>query len=155
MPDILIAENLRGAAVDVLRSRFDVTFMPELWKDPAKLLECIGDYRALLVRNQTDVNAAVIATGKKLVVIGRAGVGLDAVPWFRERDVAAVATDTPNFEVLPGEDPAVISPVHLAAIRDEVTARFAPLPGAQPLALADTAAAAAQAIVQDPDPVPH
>jgi kynurenine formamidase len=46
------------------------------------------------------------------------GVGLDSVPWFRERDVAAVATDTPNFEVLPGEDPAVISPVHLAAIRD-------------------------------------
>ena len=69
MPDILIAENIRGAAVDVLRSRFDVTFMPELWKDPAKLLECIGDYRALLVRNQTDVNAAVIAAGKKLVVI--------------------------------------------------------------------------------------
>jgi kynurenine formamidase len=46
------------------------------------------------------------------------GVGLDSVPWFRERDVAAVATDTPNFEVLPGEDPNVISPVHLAAIRD-------------------------------------
>jgi kynurenine formamidase len=46
------------------------------------------------------------------------GIGLDCVPWLRQRDIAAVATDTPNLEVLPGEVPDVISPVHLAAIRD-------------------------------------
>jgi kynurenine formamidase len=46
------------------------------------------------------------------------GIGLACVPWLRERDIAAVATDTPNLEVLPGENPEVISPVHLAAIRD-------------------------------------
>jgi phospholipase C len=38
---------------------------------------------------------------------------------------------------------------HLAAIRDEVVAQFAPLPGARP------AAAEAHAVVQDPDEVPH
>ncbi len=96
MPDILIAENLRGAAVDGLRSRFDVTFMPELWKDPAKLLECIGDYRALLVRNQTDVNAAVIAAGNKLVVIGRAGVGLDNVDVAAATKAGVLVTSTPD-----------------------------------------------------------
>ena len=46
------------------------------------------------------------------------GVGLAAAAWFRERDLAAVAADTPNVEVLPGEDPEVISPAHLACIRD-------------------------------------
>jgi kynurenine formamidase len=35
------------------------------------------------------------------------------VPWFRERDVAAVATDTMPLEVWPGEDEAVLLPVHL------------------------------------------
>lgn len=46
------------------------------------------------------------------------GIGLASAPWFRERDVAAVAADTPNVEVLPGEDPNVISPAHLVCIRD-------------------------------------
>ena len=38
---------------------------------------------------------------------------VDTVPWFRERDVAAVATDTMPFEVWPGEDEAALLPVHL------------------------------------------
>src|SRR5665213_2263288 len=96
MPDILIAENLCGAAIDTLRSRFDVTFLPELWKDPRQLLECVGNYRALLVRNQTDVNAAVIDAGRKLVVIGRAGVGLDNVDVAAATRACVLVTSTPD-----------------------------------------------------------
>jgi phospholipase C len=44
---------------------------------------------------------------------------------------------------------------HLAAIRDEVTARFAPLAGAQPALVSATVPATAHAVVQDPDAVPH
>ncbi len=46
------------------------------------------------------------------------GIGIDSLRWLRERDFAAVASDTPNVEVLPGEDPRVLSPVHLVALRD-------------------------------------
>jgi len=83
MSDILISENIRGGAVDALSSRFEVEILPDLWKDPAELLKRVGDVRALIVRNQTQVNAEVFAAAKKLVVVGRAGVGLDNV------DVAA------------------------------------------------------------------
>jgi len=79
MPDILISENIRGAAVDALSSRFEVEILPDLWKDPAELLKRVADVRALIVRNQTQVNADVFAAAKKLVVVGRAGVGLDNV----------------------------------------------------------------------------
>ncbi len=41
------------------------------------------------------------------------GLSWKAVPWLRERDVAAVATDTLAFEVWPGEDDAALFPVHL------------------------------------------
>jgi kynurenine formamidase len=41
------------------------------------------------------------------------GPSLKTVEWFRDRDVAAVATDNLTFEVFPGEDPAAILPVHL------------------------------------------
>ncbi len=79
MPDILISENIRGAAVDALAARFNVEILPDLWKDPADLLKRVAAVRALIVRNQTQVNAEVFAAAKKLVVVGRAGVGLDNV----------------------------------------------------------------------------
>ena len=46
------------------------------------------------------------------------GLSTDAVPWMRDHDVAAVATDTLALEVYPGEDPAVLFPVHLLQLRD-------------------------------------
>ncbi len=41
------------------------------------------------------------------------GPGMDAVRWFHAHDVAAVATDTMAFEVLPGELEGLFLPVHL------------------------------------------
>lgn len=46
------------------------------------------------------------------------GLGIDAVPWLHQREVAAVATDTNAVEVIPFEDPATLLPVHLLCIRD-------------------------------------
>lgn len=41
------------------------------------------------------------------------GPSLQTVRWFRERDVAAVATDNLTFEVFPGEREGLVLPVHL------------------------------------------
>jgi len=41
------------------------------------------------------------------------GPAMKAAAWFRERDVAAVATDNMTFEVFPGERKDCILPVHL------------------------------------------
>jgi kynurenine formamidase len=46
------------------------------------------------------------------------GIGLQTMPWLRERDIAAICSDTTNVEVMPGEDPQLVSPCHLVAIRD-------------------------------------
>jgi kynurenine formamidase len=46
------------------------------------------------------------------------GLTMATVPWFRDRDVAAVATDTLAFECFPGEDERVLFPVHLLHLRD-------------------------------------
>jgi len=43
------------------------------------LLAIIGDYEALIVRSASQVTAQVIEAGKKLMVIGRAGVGIDNI----------------------------------------------------------------------------
>src|ERR1017187_4420596 len=96
MPDILISENIRGAAVDALSSRFDIAFLPELCKDPAELSKRIGDFRALIVRNQTQVTAALLAKGKELLVVGRAGVGLDNVDVPAATQAGILITSTPD-----------------------------------------------------------
>ena len=46
------------------------------------------------------------------------GPGIDAVPWFRDHDVAAVATDNLTFEVFPCERRDLFLPVHLLDLRD-------------------------------------
>jgi kynurenine formamidase len=46
------------------------------------------------------------------------GPSLQSVRWFREHDVAAVATDTITFEVFPGEREDAPLPVHLLHLVD-------------------------------------
>lgn len=79
MADILITENIAGSEMSVLRQKYDVTFEPELWKSPRGLREFLPNHRALLVRNQTRVDAHLIARADRLDVIGRAGAGLENI----------------------------------------------------------------------------
>ena len=79
MPDILISEVFFGAEVESLRGRFEVVEAPEMWREPERLLAAIPECRALIVRNQTRVDAALIQAGRRLEVIGRAGVGMDNI----------------------------------------------------------------------------
>lgn len=73
---ILITETIDEKAIDVLRSKHDVE-LKEL--GPNELLEVIASYDAIVVRSKTMVTKDVIERGKKLKVIGRAGVGLDNI----------------------------------------------------------------------------
>ncbi len=96
MIDILITENIQGAAVNALQSRFKVLFQPDLWKDPLLLEERAKNCRALIVRNQTPVTAALIDRAAELVVIGRAGVGLDNVDYKHAEQAGIVVSYTPD-----------------------------------------------------------
>jgi len=46
------------------------------------------------------------------------GPGMRAVQWFRDHDIAAVATDNLTFEVFPCERDDLFLPVHLLDLRD-------------------------------------
>jgi D-3-phosphoglycerate dehydrogenase len=74
---ILVAEPVASEGVDLLRAHHDVDERHGLSRDD--LCAAIGEYDALVVRSQVQVDAALIAAGTRLVVIGRAGVGVDNV----------------------------------------------------------------------------
>jgi D-3-phosphoglycerate dehydrogenase / 2-oxoglutarate reductase len=114
MCDILITENLRGKAVDALSSRFQVAFLPDLWKDPAELLRVIGDYRAIIIRNQTRIDETLLRAAKKLVVIGRAGVGLNNVDVAAATRAQILITSTPDQNAISVAELAIGLMVSLA-----------------------------------------
>jgi D-3-phosphoglycerate dehydrogenase len=96
MGDVLVSEAVAGREMDALRASFDVTYDPELFKNPQRLKELLPRYRALIVRNQTQDHADLIAAGQRLLVIGRAGVGLDNVDHDAASKAGIVVTFAPE-----------------------------------------------------------
>lgn len=96
MTDVLVTENIAGEEMDALKRAFTVSFQPELWKSPQKLLADVAGARAIVVRNQTKVDRELIEAGKQLKVIGRAGVGLDNVDVKGASEAGIVVAFTPE-----------------------------------------------------------
>ena len=78
MPRILVTEEIADGGLDLLRSAGH-TVDVRLDLSPDELLDAVGGASALIVRSATDVTEAVLQAGRDLVVVGRAGVGLDNV----------------------------------------------------------------------------
>lgn len=96
MPDILISENITGAALDALHGEFEVVFAPDLWRQPEQLLERLPEFRALVARNQTQITRALLAACPRLEVVGRAGVGMDNVDLDAANEFGIVVALTPE-----------------------------------------------------------
>src|SRR6187402_3512957 len=78
MARILVTEEIADGGLDRLRAAgHDVDVRLEL--SPSDLLEVIPGASALIIRSATDVTDAVLAAGTDLMVVGRAGIGLDNV----------------------------------------------------------------------------
>ncbi|MCK9911232.1 phosphoglycerate dehydrogenase, partial [Microbacteriaceae bacterium K1510] len=63
---------------------------------PSDLLAEIGEYDALLVRSQTQVTREVLAAGKKLKAVGRAGVGVDNIDINAATEAGVVVINAPD-----------------------------------------------------------
>jgi D-3-phosphoglycerate dehydrogenase len=74
---ILVTDRIGEEGLAILRAGADVDV--RLGLSPAELIALIPDYEALAVRSETKVTAEVLAAAKNLVVVGRAGVGVDNI----------------------------------------------------------------------------
>ncbi|MGB8215681.1 MAG: phosphoglycerate dehydrogenase [Candidatus Methanoperedens sp.] len=74
---ILVSDPISDQGIEILKKEFDVDIATGL--PPAELIKRIGNYEALIVRSETQVTKDVINAGKKLKIIGRAGVGVDNI----------------------------------------------------------------------------
>lgn len=77
---IVVCEFITPSGLQRLQqSGLEVHYDPHLWKDREALKARLAGATALIVRNQTQVNAELLAAAPRLRVVGRLGVGLDNI----------------------------------------------------------------------------
>ncbi len=99
MARILVTEQLAERGISVMKEaghEVDV----RLGLSASELLEAVAGARALIVRSATTVGADVIEAGTDLVVIGRAGIGLDNVDVNAATNRGVMVVNAPQSNIL-------------------------------------------------------
>ncbi|MBK9179193.1 MAG: phosphoglycerate dehydrogenase [Acidimicrobiales bacterium] len=99
MARILVTEEIAERGLDLLRAaghEVDV----RLGCSPEDLLGAVVGAHALIIRSATKVTAPVLAAGRDLVVVGRAGIGLDNVDVAEATARGVMVVNAPQSNVL-------------------------------------------------------
>ncbi len=93
MPNVLVTDPIAQDGIDYLKREAEV----DVRLRPSKndLLAMIGGYDALVVRSETKVTKEVIEAGKRLQVIGRAGMGVDNIDLETATHLGIVVVNAP------------------------------------------------------------
>jgi D-3-phosphoglycerate dehydrogenase len=76
---VLIADEMSPRAGELLRQSAHIEVDDKSGVSAADLLKIIGNYEGVLVRSRSKITAECIEAGKKLRIIGRAGIGVDNI----------------------------------------------------------------------------
>jgi len=97
MACIVITEWM-PTGIERLHTAGEVIYEPALWRARERLFALLNDCQALIVRNQTRVDAELLTHAPALKVVGRLGVGLDNLdlPALRARDIVVVTGGQAN-----------------------------------------------------------
>jgi D-3-phosphoglycerate dehydrogenase len=96
---VLVTDNLHEAGVEALQQEgLDVVVVPTLPAD--KLRNQIADCQGLVVRSATKVTADLLEAGKNLVVVGRAGAGVDNVDVEAASQRGIIVMNTPGANTI-------------------------------------------------------
>ncbi|NMP23064.1 NAD(P)-dependent oxidoreductase [Sulfobacillus harzensis] len=90
---VVISEWMDAQGLELLKQLpRPVSYQPDLWGDADALKRVLASASSLVVRNRTQVNAALLDSAPELKVVGRLGVGLDNidVDACQERHVTVV-----------------------------------------------------------------
>jgi D-3-phosphoglycerate dehydrogenase len=99
MTRILVTEELSPRGLEVMAAaghEVDV----RLGLSPDELRAAVPGAQALVIRSATKVDASVLAAGRDLVVVGRAGVGLDNIDVDEATRLGVMVVNAPESNIL-------------------------------------------------------
>jgi D-3-phosphoglycerate dehydrogenase len=95
---VLVTDPIDDAGLDRLREAgHEVQTEYEI--DGDALLDAVADANALIVRSGTDVSEAVFAAADDLVIVGRAGIGVDNIDIEAATDHGVIVANAPQGNV--------------------------------------------------------
>jgi D-3-phosphoglycerate dehydrogenase / 2-oxoglutarate reductase len=99
MARILVTEKIADGGLDRLRAAGHHVDL-QLDLTPDGLLDAVRGAHALIIRSATTVTAEVLAAGQDLVVVGRAGIGLDNVDTDAATAQGVMVVNAPQSNIL-------------------------------------------------------
>ncbi|KAK3110508.1 hypothetical protein LTR53_015136, partial [Teratosphaeriaceae sp. CCFEE 6253] len=96
-PKVLIPEKVSPDGLALLQASLEVHERQDLTAD--ELHGIIGEYDALIVRSETKCTASLLAAGKKLRVVARAGVGVDNVDLGAATKLGIIVVNSPQGNI--------------------------------------------------------
>jgi D-3-phosphoglycerate dehydrogenase len=91
---ILITDGMEEIGKNILRDVGETHDRTGITAD--ELMTEIGEYHAVIVRSRTKISRQVIQAGKKLKVIGRAGVGVDNIDLEAAQELGITVVNAPT-----------------------------------------------------------
>lgn len=96
MKKILISDKLADDGINYLNQQEDIQVHIQTGLAEDELCALIPEYDALLIRSGSKVTEKVLQAGKKLKVIGRAGIGVDNVDVNAATELGVIVMNTPD-----------------------------------------------------------
>jgi D-3-phosphoglycerate dehydrogenase len=103
---ILVTEPIADAGIELLRSAGNEVDV-RIGLSPAELQQALVGAHALVVRSATTVDADALAAGSDLVVVGRAGIGVDNVDVATATRRGVMVVNAPQSNILSAAEHAM------------------------------------------------
>ncbi len=103
---VLIADHIAREGVEYLQQQH-LQVDERVGLKPEQLIAILSDYTALVVRSETKVTAPLIAAGKQLRVIARAGVGVDNIDLEAATSAGILVVNSPTGNIVAAAEHAI------------------------------------------------
>ena len=109
---VLVADSLSKEGIDIMKAVAEVDVKTGLKE--SEIVAIVGNYEGLVVRSQTQVTAPIIEAGKKLIIIGRAGVGVDNIDLEAATRRGILVVNAPTGNTISAAEHAIALMLSLA-----------------------------------------
>lgn len=100
MMKILIADKISTSGIDYLKNQPEFEVIEAFGSNPQEIINKVEAVSAIIVRSETKISADVIEASPKLIVIGRAGVGVDNIDVEAATQRGIIVINTPAGNTL-------------------------------------------------------
>ncbi|MFZ0768338.1 MAG: phosphoglycerate dehydrogenase [Acidimicrobiales bacterium] len=99
MARVLVTEEIADSGLQKLRNAGHEVDI-RLGLSPVELIEAVPGAHALIIRSATKVDAATLEAAKDMIVVGRAGIGLDNVDVVKATELGVMVVNAPVSNIL-------------------------------------------------------